>query len=227
MTQWCGKVMGSIHQEFIKKFVSDSIDTTVKISVDLDTAPVIAKMPSSYYFKNIVIPDTWDTIEDFTEWWIKNKMPLMIPRDAEVIISDDATAICVFRHGRYQIEFYIIRPHYSIESHCHPGMEVMTIYFGGGNNSPIGAKTFHNTADQWGRVRAKLESGQYHGGENTDVFSGFVLVAIQKWDEGIPMSSAAVNWTGKTAGPQQEALIKKHRPDVIIESGYADITRLK
>lgn len=228
MSQWCGPVIGPTHQSFIKKFVSDDIDATTKTSVDLDTEPVIAKIPSSEYFKDIVIPDTWDTIEDFTEWWIKNKMPLMVPHDAEVIISDDATAVCVFRHDRYQIEFYIIRPHYTIGSHCHPGMEVMTIYFGGGSTCSPGVKTFHNTANMWGRVRAKLESGQYHGGgENTDVFYGFLLVAIQKWSEGIPMSSAAVNWKGNTAGPLQEALIKKHRPDVIVEPGYADITRLK
>ena len=47
----------------------------------------------------------------------------------------------------------------------------------------------------------------------------------EKWDEGIPMTSAAINWTGATAGPLQEALIKKHRPDVFVELGYADVTR--
>ena len=40
------------------------------------------------------------------------------------------------------------------------------------------------------------------------------------------MSSAAVNWKGKTAGPLQEALIKKHRPDAFVEPGYADVTRI-
>ena len=226
MTQWQGDITGPVHEQFIKKFINKEIDKTVENSIDLDVEPTISKISSTEFFKDVTIPDTWNTIEDFTAWWVKNNMPLMIPSDAEVIISDDATAICVFRQGRFQIEFYIIKPHYSIESHCHPGMEVMTIYFAGGTNSPPGPRTFHNTADRWGRIRTKLESGEYHGGEDTDVFSGFVLVAIQKWDEGIPMTSAAINWKGNTAGPLQEALIKKHRPDIFVEPGYADITRI-
>lgn len=227
MTQWQGTTTGVIHDKFINRFMPNiEINKSVSDAVNLDTAPVKYKLPATDYFKDIKIPETWNTVEDFTKWWIENKMPLMIPSDAEVIISDDATAICVFRHGRFQIEFYIIKPHYSIEYHSHPGMEVITMYFAGGKNSPPGARTFHNTADQWGRIRAKLESGEYHGGEDTNVFSGFVLVAIQKWDEGIEMSSAAVNWKGKTAGPLQEALIKKHRPDAFVEPGYADVTRI-
>jgi hypothetical protein len=226
-TQWQGNTTGPLHDQFINKFVKNiELNKTVSDSINLDLEPTVSKLPFDEYFKDIVIPESWASIEGFTKWWIENKMPLMIPSDAEVIISDDATAICVFRHGRFQIEFYIIRPHYSIESHCHPGMEVMTMYFAGGTNSPPGPRTFHNTADQWGRIRTKLDSGEYHGGEDTDVFAGFVLVAIQKWDEGIPMTSAAVNWKGKTAGPLQEALIKKHRPDAFVEPGYADITRI-
>ena len=226
MAEWQGNTTGSIHDEFIKTYSIDNhIDNISKSVVDLDSEPTVFKIDSNEYFKDVVIPETWDTVENFTGWWIKNRMPLMIPNDAEVIVSDDATAVCVFRHGRFQIEFYIIKPHYSIESHCHPGMEIMTLYFAGGKNSPYGARSFHNTADKWGRVRSKLESGEYHGGEDTDVFSGFVLVALQKWDEGIPMTSAAINWTGSTAGPMQEALIKKHRPDAFVEPGYADVTR--
>lgn len=228
MAQWQGETTGSIHDEFIKTFLTDNHITDSSVSdivVNLDLEPTVFKINSNEYFKDVVIPENWTSVEEFTGWWVKNKMPLMIPHNAEVIISDDATAICVFRHGRFQIEFYIIKPHYSIESHCHPGMEVMTLYFAGGKNSPPGERSFCNTADKWGRVRSKLESGEYHGGEDTDVFSGFVLVAIQKWEEGIPMTSAAINWTGKTAGPLQEALIKKHRPDVFIEPGYVDITK--
>ena len=226
-SQWQGATTGQVHDNFIKRFVKNvEINRTVSDAIDLAVQPTTHKLPSNDYFKDISIPDAWNTVEDFTKWWIENKMPLMIPADAEVIISDDATAVCVFRHGRFQIEFYIIKPHNSIESHCHPGMEVMTMYFAGGSNCPTGPRTFHNTAENWGRVRTKLVSGEYHGGEDTNVYSGFVLVALQKWDEGVEMTSAAVNWKGKTAGPLQETLIKKHRPSAFVEPGYADITRL-
>ena len=49
------------------------------------------------YFKEVTIPDSWETIEDFTNWYLAQRMPLMIPWDAEVIRTDDATAICIFR----------------------------------------------------------------------------------------------------------------------------------
>lgn len=236
LTQWQGNTSGSMHEKYIKDAVQGSVaengyadihgneKAEVLNVVDLDTTPLKSKLSSSDYFKDLVIPDDWIDLEDFASWWIKNKMPILVPWNAEVIISDDATAICVFRKGQYQVEFYVEHPFYSIGSHCHPGMEVLTLYLAGGKNNPPGPRTFHNTADQWGRIRSKLKSGLYHGGENTTVTSGFVLIAIQKWVKDIEVSSAAINWKGNTAGPKQDALIKRHKPNAFTRTGYADVS---
>jgi hypothetical protein len=236
ITQWQGNTFGPIHEKYIKDFVEGAVaenghadiygkeKVEVHDVIDLDTAPIRSKLSPNDYYKDLVIPDDWLDLEDFASWWIKNKMPMLVPWNAEVIISDDATAICVFRKGQYQVEFYVEHPFYSISSHCHPGMEVITLYLAGGENCPTGPNTFFNTANRWGRVKSRLNSGEYHGGEDTTITSGFVLIAIQKWDEGIKVASAAVNWKGDTAGPKQDSLIKRHRPDAFTRTGYADVS---
>lgn len=62
------------------------------------------------YYDNYVIPDDWDTLEDFVTWFTESKFPVVIPWDAEVRRTDDATTICLFRKGRYQVEIYLIYP---------------------------------------------------------------------------------------------------------------------
>jgi hypothetical protein len=60
---------------------------------------IIKKINIEEYFKNIVIPDDWDTLEEFVDWYIDSRMPILPPWNAEVIKSDDAVAICVFKKG--------------------------------------------------------------------------------------------------------------------------------
>lgn len=239
ITQWQGDTSGPLHEKYVKDFIGKSVaengyaDTYGKEKVevhnviDLDTSPIKSKLSPNDYFKDLVIPDDWKDLEDFALWWIKNKMPMIVPWNTEVIISDDATAICVFRKGQYQVEFYVQHPFLSIGSHCHPGMEVITLYLAGGKNSVTGPNTFHNTADRWGRIKSRLKSGVYHGGEDTTETLGFVLVAIQKWNDDIDhlkVTSAAIDWKGDTAGPKQDSLIKRHRPDAFTRTGYADVS---
>jgi hypothetical protein len=71
------------------------------------------------YFSNITIPDNWDTLEDFVDWYIDARMPLIVPWNAEVIRSDDAAAVCVFKKGHYQVEFYLEYPKMYILSLIH------------------------------------------------------------------------------------------------------------
>lgn len=206
LSRWVGATTGEVHDRLIVENASQIIQPPLLSSIPKNLAQCGYLC---HPVEDLVYP-TWNTIEEFSKWWIAERMPQVIPLNTEVISTDDATAICVFKHGRYQVEFYIIRPHYSIKSHSHPGMEIMTLFLGGGSTNPTGAHTFHNTSGRWGRIRAKLESGEYHGGEDTDVYSGFILCAIQKWDDGVPMTSAAINWMGPSAGPLHDELISRH-----------------
>ena len=181
------------------------------------------------YFKNLTIPDTWDTLEDFVKWYMEDaKMPLMVPWDAEVIRSDDATAICIFRKPPYMIELYLIHPAMVIPYHAHPNMEVITMTLGGGSMSP---KTDANTGRNWGVVHPILQPGEYHGGETFPMAgNGHALLAFEKWLDGTEMTSAAIQWRGVSAGPIQEKTvvdryIKRFNRSALVKPGFIDITQ--
>ena len=178
----------------------------------------------SVYFENIVIPDDWKTLEDFVDWYLDARMPFMVPHNAEVIRSDDAVAICIFKKSHYQVEFYLEFPHMDIPRHSHPDMEVIIMDLGGGSASPrhkIGLST------NWGLVEKKILSGNEHGGSTTGIISkGKCFLAFQRWDNIKEMSSAAIQWKGTTAGPVQEQLIRDNKKHAFVESGYADVSKV-
>lgn len=181
------------------------------------------KCSPSTYFENVEIPDTWESIESFTNWYLDQRMPLMIPWDAEVIKTDDATAICIFRKPPYQVELYLIHPGLSVSTHAHPGMEVITMSLGGGK---IDTRSITNTSTSWGDISENLKNGEFHGGQTLLKQSlGFGLMSFEKWPEGVPMTSAAIHWTGKTAGPIHDSLIEEHNPGSIIKEGYANVSQ--
>lgn len=174
------------------------------------------------YFSNLNIPDDWDTLEDFVEWYVESKMPMMIPYNAPVIRSDDACAICLFRKGQYQVEFYLEYPEMYIRKHSHPRMEVITMHLGGGSLAPPNEL---GTSITWGRTTSKLMPDQYHGGESgVIVGDGFITLAFQKWYNVNEMTSAAVQWKGELQGEIQSELIRSHKPDAVIKDMYADVS---
>ena len=177
------------------------------------------------YFKEIIVPDSWETIEEFTDWYLSQRMPLMIPWDAEVIRTDDATAICIFRKPPYQVELYLIHPELSVSSHAHPGMDVITMSLGGGKND---TKSIMGTSTNWGNISENLKDGEFHGGQLVAKKSlGFGLMSFEKWPDGVPMSSAAIHWQGKTAGPIHDSLINSKHSISVASQGYADINQNK
>lgn len=174
------------------------------------------------YFSNINIPDNWDNLEDFVNWYIESRMPLMVPWNAGSIVSDDAAAICIFRKGNYQVEFYLEFPQMSIRKHAHPRMEVIVMELGGGSLIP---STGQGISNNWGNLTKKLMPGEYHGGDSMTEFSkGYATLAFQRWDDPKEMSSAAIQWKGELQGPVQENLIKSNKPDALVSPGYADIS---
>lgn len=177
------------------------------------------------YFADLEIPDSWADVEAFANWYMSNRMPWMIPWDAEVICSDDATAICVFRHGRFQVELYLVHPDQAVPSHSHPGMESVIVRLGAGNT---GKRHELGVSNIWGAMAPVLHSGEVHGGRPLG-FSpkGYAMLTFQHWPEGVEVSSAAVLWKGNTAGPKQDAIIARYLPNVMVANGFADVTAPK
>jgi hypothetical protein len=161
---------------------------------------------------DIKIPDTWNSVLEFGKWWIDQRMPIFVgPKNPEIFLSDDATAVSLFCHGRFQIELYLIHPSPLVPDHEHPGVEVIKVRMGTG--SELG-------------LTPTLLDGQVHGaGIRLEAETkGFPLIAVQHWKSMEPCTIAAM-WKGPTVGPKQEALIRRFHPDAYVVDGYADITR--
>jgi hypothetical protein len=183
------------------------------------------KIDPRVYFSHVQIPDDWFSLEEFVDWYLDNKMPLMIPFNAEVIKSDDACAICVFRKGNYQVEFYLEYPEMWIRQHSHPRMEAIIMQLGGGSVAP---KDTHNVSKTWGDIAIKLDAGNYHGGmPGSIVNNGYVTLAFQRWEDPKEMTSAAIQWRGDLQGPIQKDLITRFKPTAYVIDNYADITKIK
>jgi hypothetical protein len=181
------------------------------------------KIDPSLYFKDIVIPDDWDSLEDFVDWYLESKMPLMIPFNAMSILSDDASAICIFRKGHYQVEFYIVFPEMWIRRHSHPRMEVIILDLGGGTLAP---KDEHNVSKFWGNIYNKISENEYHAGsQSVQISTGTAQLAFQRWQNPDEITSAAIQWKGDLQGPIQANLIKEHKKDAYVTDNYADITK--
>ena len=183
------------------------------------------KIDPSKYFSNIHIPDDWNTLEEFVDWYLDSRMPLMIPYNAEVIRSDDACAVCIFKKGHYQVEFYQEYPEMWIRKHSHPRMDVIVMQLGGGSVAP---KDTHGVSKTWGVLNTNLKAGEYHGGDSSSITSnGFITLAFQRWERVDEMTSAAIQWNGELQGPIQQNLIRQSKPDAYIVEGYADVSKTK
>jgi len=165
------------------------------------TYPVLSQHPT------LRVPDDWDSLDAFVEWYVKNGKPMLVPWDAQVTRTDDATATTIFRHGQFQVELYIIHPGYDIPLHAHPGMEVVTMTIGGGGVCGP-ARAPWNTSTNYG-VTSKVADGEFHGGKPTSHGTGFVILSLERWLTGTP-TSAALRWKGTTAGPIHDALLEEH-----------------
>ncbi len=164
-------------------------------------------------YPNLVIPETWANVEEFGKWWIGSGMPMMFPPGAEVFLSDDATAICLFRKGRFQVELYLIHPHPKVPVHEHPGVEVIKVRLNS-KKYPAMSETLHKGQSHGAGIRKESEE------------RGYPLLAIQHWLDREPATVASM-WRGETVGPKQEALIRRFNPDAYITEGWADITVTK
>jgi hypothetical protein len=175
------------------------------------------------YFDKLEVPDDFRDMDHLVEWYFASGTPLAIPWDADVVVSDDATAISLFRHKHYQVELYLVYPSIAIPLHEHPGMLSRIISLGGGKQGR--AKGLVSTS--WGVDSGTTSLGQKHGGRNFGSSPrGYAMLTFQIWPVGMRPTSAAYHWKGETAGPKQDALIKAVNPSAISIPGYADVTQV-
>lgn len=169
---------------------------------------IIKKIKACEYFSYLEIPDDWATLEEFADWYLNSKMPLMVPYNSKVFVTDDATAISIFRKGHYQVELYLIHPEMVIPEHSHPRMEVIQFNLGGGSLFPPDDL---GVCSSWGQTSENLLPGNSHGGETGTILGdGFMVLTLERWENPLEITSAAIQWSGPT-GPKQSKLIEENK----------------
>jgi hypothetical protein len=155
------------------------------------------------------VPETWNSLEEFAQWYIDNQIPYLIPNGSGSIVTDDATAISIFRKPPYQVELYIIHPNVNIKLHSHPNVETLTVMLGGQKTAFTGD---FGTSDTFNRDSRKVSKLEKHGKFTESGYSneGFAMLSFQKWDEHVPITSAALNWRGPPAGPIHARMLGKN-----------------
>lgn len=188
--------------------------------IKLSNATPTFYMPNP--LEGVEIPE-WESVKDFAKWWTVNGCPIA-PPDETVHLSDDATSFCLFRSGQFQVELYLIHPSPNLPIHGHPDVEVIKMRL-----DQFSVTDGRLVKESEEKASTTLFQGQTHGAgknfkEHDDLNVGFGLLAFQKWKDGLKLTTVAARWKGSTVGHMQEALIRKHTPEAIVQNGYADTT---
>lgn len=158
----------------------------------------------------------WNTLSEFTEWYIKEGYPMRPPTEDPIYLTDHSYSAIVFREGRYQVELYMLGPDWSTPVHSHPGIEHDIIFL---NGTVYGYKDGEKLEDAMAYTDianpdgTNIAFGQYHkfDGKSTHIVGtghkGGLVAVTQKWDDGIKMSSQSVHYVGAPIGPEHSKYI--------------------
>lgn len=164
----------------------------------------------------IVIPETWENVDRFADWYIAAGLPFLPPINSEVFVVEDTTSYTIFRKGQFQVELYLIYPQPIVIEHEHPDVETVTIMLGKYNKNGI-LDTFYRSDIQ--------KNGDKHGTDfRVQKGRGFPLIVIEHWLKS-PPTTVASRWKGFIVGKKHHELIKRFNPECIIENQYADVTK--
>lgn len=169
---------------------------------------------------SINIPNTWDSLKDFAQWYIENNYPIRVPENARVYPTDVSYSCCVFRQDVYQVEIYLAKPNFSSSKHTHP-FEQLIIFLGGHlsganqNSQTIGSLGEPITSassstiphKQFGRVSSILTPGNWHSISGHD--QGFIFFNLQRWSDAKQMTSAVVEYNGDSLGTIHDSIKTK------------------
>lgn len=169
------------------------------------------------------IPDSWPGVAEFADWWLGSGQPICVPPNPQIYCSDDATSVCLFRHGQFQVELYLIFPHPNLPVHSHPGVDVIELRLDEYQiiDGKATAVTNYCASDP-------ILSGEKHGDgvnfkESGEMGTGFPLLAIQRWHDGITPSTVAARWRGKPVGPMQSKLVDSNTAGALITDSFIDV----
>lgn len=158
------------------------------------------------------IPDTWNNITEFTDWYQQNGYPRKPPNPHEVFVTDVGTSIIIFRHGLYQVEFYVASPHFTTSKHYHP-FEQIIIFMGGDAEGRLGKDL--DEEPPWrpfrtlGQRLAPLAMDMWHQLKVLDY--GICFYNCQRWESEQAMTSAIIEYEGDSLGPMHQEMLNNKK----------------
>jgi hypothetical protein len=136
----------------------------------------------------------FDDIIAFANWWNFNGGFILPPTPLEIYNIGVATTVVIFRHGRFQVEQYVLCNNNGAQEHCHPGIDSV-INTGG---ELFGQRTTEGHVVKGGKPHGKgFEDAQKQK-------EGSFFYTLQHWtNPKQKMSSILCSWDG--APPLTEA----------------------
>ena len=151
----------------------------------------------------------WPNLIEFTQWYIQNGYPQILPSETKIYQTDVSLSVCVFKHQQYQVEFYIARPNFISSKHYHT-FEQMIVLMGGtgrgrrGNSLDEESDWVELNTSCIGRPGTLLKPDQWHQIESYGY--GLYFYNCQKWPKDKSISSAVVEYYGDSLGPLHDQI---------------------
>lgn len=140
----------------------------------------------------------WNNIDEFAEWYKNNKHPFKPQARDPLYTTDHSISTIIFRKDRYQVELYYMKPNSTIPQVPAPGIEHQILFLNGTiSGQKDGEVIFDSTpfADQSNNDGSNVLYNRIFKLDNASLdvvtigHKGACLMSIQRWDEGIEMTS--------------------------------------
>jgi len=151
----------------------------------------------------------WNTVEEFAEWYKDEGFPFRPPQNNSIYRTNNASAVVLWRQGRFQAELYIGDADQITPEHSHPGVESVIMYLSGDGNTTINGKEVADPKPFWDLTNEdgtsvlftqtlRVDPNDTHG--LTTGPRGFAFLSLEMWPEDIDTTSVTVHWEGETTG---------------------------
>ncbi len=176
----------------------------------------IKKIISSTIPQNLIVPDTWNTLEEFAQWFKDHGYPMRVPANMQIYVTDSTYSCVVFRQDVYQAELYMIAPNMPVAKHSH-SFESLTILvwwsISGMNERASTKKTWDSEEGSnipyTGVMGEKLVTWNWHWFETFS--KGCFMYVLQKWNPKIDLTSATLEYSGESMWPLHTILMQKYK----------------
>lgn len=140
----------------------------------------------------------WNSVEEFAEWYRDNKHPFKPPTTDPIYVTHMSYSTVIFRKDRFQVELFHISPNSSTTTLEAPGIEQCVIFLNGQITTYKDGAVVLDSTDVYETAKEDGTSVLFNqifkfGGGGIDRVDygpkGASLLSVQKWDDGIEMSS--------------------------------------